>query len=71
MVFRIGQLLEKGNFNWKGVNKILHNHEERLDALEDAGSTSTTYDDTTVKADIKALQDRVKALEDAKTTPES
>lgn len=77
MVFKIGELLEKGNFNWKGLNKILHNHESRLDALE-GGEGGSSYDDTEVKADISALENaigdestkgtilaRIKALEDA------
>jgi len=65
MVFKIGTLLEKGRFNWKGVNKILHNHENRLDALEKGEGSSSSYDDTKIKGDISALEVRVKALEDA------
>jgi hypothetical protein len=76
MVFRIGTLMEKGKFNWKGLNKILHDHEKRIDDLESSGGSG--YDDTEVKADITALETaigdestegsilaRIKALEDA------
>lgn len=59
MVFKIGTLLEKGRFNWKGVNKILHNHENRLDALEEGSGSGTSYDDTEIKADISALESAV------------
>jgi hypothetical protein len=34
----------------------------KIEALDNA---SSSYDDTEIKADIKALKDRVKALEDA------
>ena len=59
MVFKIGTLLEKGRFNWKGVNKILHNHESRIDALEGKTDSDTVYDDTEIKADISALETTV------------
>ncbi len=42
MVFKIQKILEKGKFNWKGLNKILHEHEERLDALEGGESPSNS-----------------------------
>ena len=59
MVFKIGQLLEKGKFNWKGLKNILHNHEARLDALEGATDSDTVYDDTEIQASVSALQTAV------------
>lgn len=59
MTYRISKLLEKGKFNWKGLKNILHNHESRLDALEQGDGSSTSYDDTEVKADITALENAI------------
>lgn len=64
MVFRIQELLERGKFNWKGLNKILHDHEARIDALEGGEVEGSSYDDTDIKADISDLKSRVSALED-------
>lgn len=54
MTFRIGQLLEKGKFNWKGLKNILHNHEARLDALEGSDGSETTAG--TILYRIKTLE---------------
>ena len=59
MVFRIGQLLEKGRFNWKGLKNILHDHEARLDALEGKTDSDTVYDDTEIQASVSALETAV------------
>lgn len=59
MVFRIGQLLEKGRFNWKGLNNILHDHEARLDALEGATDSDTIYDDTSITGRIGAVESAI------------
>ena len=59
MVFRIGQLLEKGRFNWKGLKNILHDHEARLDALEGKTDSDTIYDDTSIQASVSALETAV------------
>lgn len=78
MVFKIGELLEQGKFNWKGLKNILHRHEARLDALEGKTDSDTVYDDTEIQASVSALETaigdestegtilaRIKALEDA------
>ena len=56
MVFRIGQLLEKGRFNWKGLKNILHDHERRLDILEGATDSDTIYDDTSITGRVSAVE---------------
>lgn len=56
MVFRIGQLLEKGRFNWKGLKNILHDHERRLDILEGATDSDTVYDDTSITGRVSAVE---------------
>ena len=56
MVFRIGQLLEKGRFNWKGLKNILHDHESRLDALEGATDSDTVYDDTSITGRVSTIE---------------
>ena len=57
MTFRIGQLLEKGKFNWKGLKNILHNHEARLDALEGSDGSESTAG--TILYRIKTLETSV------------
>ena len=57
MTFKIGQLLEKGKFNWKGLKNILHNHEARLDALE--GSDGDESTSGTILYRIKSLETAV------------
>ena len=59
MVFKIGELLEEGKFNWKGLNRILHRHEARLDALEGKTDSDTVYDDTEIQASVSALETAV------------
>ena len=64
MVFKIGQLLEKGEFNWKGLKNILHDHEARLDALEGATDSDTIYDDSSITQRVGAVET---AIGDAET----
>ena len=57
MVFKISKILEKGKFNWKGLNNILHDHEDRIDALENDGTSGEgSFDSSSV---INALMDEI------------
>lgn len=56
------KILEKGKIIQEQLIRVLLNFDERISALE-GGDGASSYDDTQVKADIKALQDRVTALE--------
>lgn len=62
MVFKISKILEKGKFNWKGLKNILHDHEARLDALEN-GSTTTGSSVTSINSRLDAIEERLGALE--------
>lgn len=72
------RILDKGKIVKKVLLDVLTEHEERISALEDGGAEGSGYDDTELKASIKALEDeigadnkagtlkgRIKALEDA------
>jgi len=53
-------------FHKDRLYKLLEDLDERLTAVEGGdGSSAHEYDDTALKNQIKAVEDRVKALEDA------
>ena len=77
------KILEKGKIIQEQLIRTLISFDERISDLEESEGGSTTYDDTEIKADITALETaigdestegsilaRIKALEDANTTPE-
>lgn len=62
---KLSGLLDKGVIVQEQLIKILQRHE---DALAESGD-GLPYDDTALKNRIKALEDKVDALEDAQTEP--
>lgn len=60
------KLFDKGKLVEEQMVRFLIKIDERITALEKGdGSSVTQYDDTEIKADITALENRIKALEDA------
>lgn len=56
------KILDKGRIVEEQLLRLLQKHEDAL-----SNASGSEYDDTEVKADITALEQRVKALEDAQT----
>ena len=56
------KILEKGHIVQEQLIRVLQKHEDAL-----SNASGSEYDDTEVKADISALEERVQALEDAQT----
>lgn len=67
----VNKVMDGGKLLKWNLLRVLQSHEDRLSTLEGGDpSDSLLYDDTALKARIKALEDadldnRIKALEDA------